>query len=459
MSYSDNYNGYILHNKDFMKVYERSFAIPVTTNHKNLISYLKNYITCQLADNEIPIRFVVNTTNTDTYYCDVGIIALDDKSKYPNLQSIFDFNLRTHENTNEFNIVLIVPTGVHAEIGGHSGDAGTISKLFGSVCDNFITHPNVVNAADINEMPANTLYVEGSSLCKLLMGSIGLQKVRSNRVLFVLDKHEQHKFNVISINSLNAARATYGLNCPKIVFLSPSVELTSEYTKEGRAIGRINNLERMCAAFEKYKGEYDAVAINTIIDIDLETEKKYFELGSEVINPWGGVEAMLTHSLATLYNVPTAHSPMCGVDKEIGILEVDVVDPRKAAESVSLSALQCIFKGLQNSPKLVANDDMHQEGTITATNISCLITPDGCVGLPILAALEQGITVIAVKSNANIMKNDLQKLPWKPGQFYLVESYLEAVGIVTAIKAGITVESIQRPIELTPIETMAFNDS
>ena len=53
------------------------------------------------------------------------------------------------------------------------------AQLLASVCDTLITHPNVVNASDINEMPANSLYVEGGALCRMLMGTAGLQPVRS----------------------------------------------------------------------------------------------------------------------------------------------------------------------------------------------------------------------------------------------------------------------------------------
>ena len=41
---------------------------------------------------------------------------------------------------------------------------------------------------DYNEMLPNTLYVEGSTLTRLLMGQAGLQKVRANRILTLVDK-------------------------------------------------------------------------------------------------------------------------------------------------------------------------------------------------------------------------------------------------------------------------------
>ncbi|NQU71922.1 MAG: DUF3326 domain-containing protein, partial [Rhodospirillales bacterium] len=98
-------------------------------------------------------------------------------------------------------------------------------------------------------------------------------------------------------------------------------------------------------------------------------------------------------------------------------------------------------------------DAMSQAGVISAADISCLVIPDKCVGLPTLAALEQGIPVIAVRENENLMQNDLQTLPWAPGQLHVVDNYWEAVGVMTAIKAGITPESLRRPIPATRVET------
>ena len=34
------------------------------------------------------------------------------------------------------------------------------------------------------------------------------------------------------------------------------------------------------------------------------------------------------------------------------------------------------------------------------------------------------------------MKNDLEKLPFAKGKFFIAENYLEAVGIMTALKEG-----------------------
>ena len=88
-----------------------------------------------------------------------------------------------------------------------------------------------------------------------------------------------------------------------------------------------------------------------------------------------------------------------------------------------------------------------------------LVIPDGCIGLPTLAALEQGIPVIAVKDNVNVMSNDLTELPWSHNQLHIVNNYLEAVGVMTALKSGVPTESVKRPLASAKVTTRKFSDS
>ncbi len=168
-----------------------------------------------------------------------------------------------------------------------------------------------------------------------------------------------------------------------------------------------------------------------------------------MVNPWGGVEAMLTHTISLLFNIPSAHSPMME-SKEVLDLDLGVVDPRKAAEVVSVTFLHSILKGLHKSPKIISNPSLNNSSNLlTATDISCLIIPDGCLGLPTLAAIEQGIPVIAVRENKNRMQNKLEDLPFSSGKLFIVDNYLEAVGVMSAIRAGVSTESVRRPFKNT----------
>ncbi len=437
-----------------MRLFERELSFPLVAGHRNLLQHFAQAMAAGLPDGEWPVRFVVSATDETSYHCEVGLLAAD-PGESPEIPSIFEFRKRPYENTDQFNVVLLVPTGVHATLGGHAGDAGPLARLVASAADTLITHPNVVNGSDINEMSENTLYVEGSVICRLLMGTAGLQRVRANRVMLVIDRHEEVAYSNAAINALNAARACYGLESPRILMLDPPVRLVSTYTASGRAAGRVDNLSVFQDAIAPYAQEYDALAVSSVIDVPPEFHQDYFDSGGDMVNPWGGVEAIFTHALSLLHGIPSAHSPMIE-SEEIESIDPGVVDPRMAAEAVSLTFLQSILKGLQRSPRIITEvESLLHPSILAARDVSCLITPDGCLGLPILAALEQGIPVIAVRDSGNLMHNDISALPWRAGQLTVVDNYLEAMGALCAIKAGLSLASVRRPILTAPVTLVA----
>jgi hypothetical protein len=429
-----------------MLLSEKELRIPIRRGNVNILEYISEKVSERLGRNEMPIRFVITRTDQENYHCELGILSNTNNIFIPPRNSIFEFKKREFENVDQFNAVLLVPTGIGAEIGGHSGDAGPVARLLASVCDKLITHPNVVNASDINELPENGLYVEGSVITRLLMGTIGLQKVRSNRIMLVIDKHENKFFHEAAVNAVSAARAAFGIDCPIVVKMVDKVLMHSLYSTSGRAVGKIDYFERIYELLTEYQSEYDAVALSSVIKVPQNFHRDYYL--EDMVNPWGGVEAMLTHTISLLFNIPSAHSPMLE-SKEILDLDLGVVDPRKAAEIVSVTFLHSILKGLHKSPKIISDPSTNYPGIISASDISCLVIPDGCVGLPTLAALEQGIPVIAVRENKNRMQNNLEDLPFSSGKLFIVENYLEAVGVMNAIKAGVSAESVRRPLRNT----------
>ena len=390
----------------------------------------------------IPVRIAFSMKDSATWL-EVGVLSGAEVGRVSGLCS---FRPRALHDTSAFNAVMIVPTGVGAELGGHAGDACPVARLLGEACDTLILHPNVVNASDLNELPTNAMYVEGSVLTRLMMGTVGLAQVRSNRLLVVLGSHRDEVILDSAINSVNAAVGSAGIEITEIVVIDPPVRLIAEHTPTGRAAGAVENLESICDALEGRMGSFDAVAISSVIEVPWSFHLDYFTSRGKMVNPWGGVEAMFTHSITSLYDLPTAHSPMFE-SQNIANLEVGVVDPRMAAEAVSLTFLNCILKGLHKSPQLItAKEAMAHPGVLSAEQVSVLVQPDGCLGLPTLAALEQGIKVIAVKENRTIMANDLGHLPWRSGQFWQVDNYWEAAGLMLAFKAGVDPRSTRRPL-------------
>jgi hypothetical protein len=435
---------------------EQHISIPAIPSHQNILEHISKVVQSNLKSGEVPVRFVITEMNEVHYQCEFAALSGVDKNTENNIASIFNFIPRKIERTSSFNAVFLVPTGIGAEIGGHAGDATPVARVLAEACDCLITHPNVVNASDINEMSENALYVEGSAITRLLMGTAALQPVRSNRVLVIIDDHEIKMFANDTINAVSAARATYGFDCPKLVKITPPLQMTVEFMKSGRAVGKINGFDRIRSVLDENKGIYDAVAIASVVEVDDEYHEKYFHSDGEMVNPWGGVEAMLTHAVSMLYEIPAAHSPMLESLK-VADFDLGLVDPRLAAEAVSLTFVQCMLKGLHRSPRIITDANaMTETGLLTSADISCLIIPDKSVGLPTLAALEQGIPVIAVQENKNLMHNDLEMLPWASGQLHIVENYWEAIGVMTALKSGISPASMRRPLSATKVEHRKF---
>jgi hypothetical protein len=325
------------------------------------------------------------------------------------------------------------------------------------VCDNLVLHPNVVNASDVNEQTENSLYVEGSIICRLLMGTAGLRKVRQNRVLLVTeDRKDSSKVVDQTINCAEGARATLGMDISDVLVLEKELHMLTGVSDSGRVTGRVERLSHLLDILRDRRGSYDAVALATRITPHIDTvelHRAYFGEGGP--NPWGGVEAVLTHLVSSVLDVPAAHAPTMS-SEAIRTESWGVVEPRKAAEVISTTYLFCVLKGLNKAPQVLVNPSgVYDPSVICAEDISALVIPDGCVGLPTLAAVEQGIPVVAVRANTNLMRNDLKSLPFRPGQLHFAANYYEAAGILSAMKAGVAPATIARPMQPIRIERIA----
>ena len=425
---------------------QRSVELLVDPALPDILGQVRAQVDHATIGSETPVRFAVTDSTSLRWSCELGTLMAPIKSA-----GIFDFRARPYHDQSNFNAVMLVPTGVGASIGGHAGDATPAATLLAAVCDTLITHPNVLNASDLIQIPDNTQYVEGSLITQLMMGGVGLERTRNNRVLVLVQAHEDQLFTNAAINAVNAARAYYGLTVTEVVRLAPDFRMIAQYTPSGSAAGRIEGLEHVWRILDERVGNFDAVAISSIIEVPHEFHEDYYEREGNMINPWGGVEAILTHGISLKYGIPAAHSPMFE-SREISDLDLGVVDPRMAAEVVSMTFFQSVLRGLQRSPR-IAYTGNESRTALRTEDISCLVIPAGCLGLPTLAALYQGIPVVAVKENANIMHNKLEQLPWSDGQLITVNNYWEAAGVMTSLKAGIDPFAVRRPFQRVHIAT------
>lgn len=319
------------------------------------------------------------------------------------------------------NIVLIVPTGIGAAIGGHAGDATPVAKLLGACCDTLITHPNVVNASDINEMPANCLYVDGYMLDEFLAGRTKLQTVRKNRILLVVN----WPVTTDTINSVNAAIHTIGADIDLIPLEFP-LRMKATFAPTGEATGEVNGVNELIRQVSSYK--FDALAIQSEIEVDKEVASKYLTEGG--INPWGGVEAKVSRMISEKILLPVAHAPL---DSEMFTGQEDIASSRMAAEMVSASFLHCVFKGLHNAPRY------SNEG-LSVKDVDVLVSPYGCMDAPHEYCSYRNIPIIYVKENTTCLNN----IPFK--EDIVVENYWEAAGYIMAMRAGINPQTARADV-------------
>ena len=328
------------------------------------------------------------------------------------------------------NIVFIVPTGVGAEIGGHSGDATPAARLIGSVCDRIILHPNVVNAADINEMPPNSLYVDGNTLNRFLSGDIGLKPVRSNKVLVAINPREN---NAHAINAVAACRATLGVDA-EIVILNERLILRTAFDESGAATGEVHGTDALID--QVYDLNFDALAIITEIETPKEVAMDYFHNAG--VNPWGAVEAMACYPISEVLSKPVAHAP---IDSGNWSGLQLVTDPRIAAEMVSTAFLFCVIKGLHTAPRWSGRLQKDPKA-LWVQDVDLLVSPNMVFGTPHRFCTKHNIPILVVEENKTV-------LPPADGDCTRVANYLEAAGWIASMRAGINPAAVRRPLPFT----------
>ncbi len=149
-----------------MKITEKFLSLPISVEAPDFLDQVQRSQRFRIPGDAVPIRFAVTKSHEGGCECEVGILEGLGSDLAAGI--LFEFRKRGRARNDGFNAVFIVPTGIGAEIGGHSGDATPVVRMLAGICDNLITHPNAVNASDLNEMTENSLYVEGSVLTRWL---------------------------------------------------------------------------------------------------------------------------------------------------------------------------------------------------------------------------------------------------------------------------------------------------
>lgn len=341
-------------------------------------------------------------------------------------------------NQPPYTVVSIVPTGIGAEIGGYAGDALPVARAIAGACDRLITHPNVLNGAQLYWPLPNAFYVEGYGLDKFASSSWGLRPVIQNRVGLILDRAIEEELRSRHLQAADATRATLGLDLTECVITDAPLEVELRSAPSGASWGTIGNLDSLLRAAEISISRAGAQAIAIVarfpdrIDPDM---LQNYRSGAGV-DPLAGAEAVISHAIVRTFNLPAAHAPA------LLPLPLDPnVSPRAAAEELGYTFLPSVLVGLSRAPQFIASTSAPRAEDIWAEQVDAVVVPaDACGGSAILSLSECKAKIIAVEDNRTRAGVPPEPLGIKAIR---VNSYLEAIGVLVADRAGIRADALR----------------
>ena len=430
-------------------VYTKDFAIQCPSQQRTWRKISQEIAALPLPG--VPIRLILTKIEGDTLTFECSFFETD---RSPVWSSLLDINIRQQVSNQPFVAVSIIPTGVRAEIGGFAGDATPSTNLLASACDYLVTNPNAVTASDVYFAKDNVLYLEGNLICQLLLGNIGVIPEKRKNIAAIIEKPKDERFLNNVLNALNGLRAVGGINIDPVIVTGGAIETECTYSQYGNASGEFKGMDELIKALDVVeKSPASAVALMTTLLVDDKVRQAYYR-GESIANPWGGAEAIMTHMTTNFYPVTAAHAPLLLEWEHTGFGKL--VDPRDGAELISSAYVCSPLNGLINSPRPVQFDTPIAPGEtrISVENVSAVVMPETTVGnIPFFAALDQGVPVILIKDNTTNYDITPEALQIDSGRkIYRVNSYMEASGLLLALRNGIAVASTTRPMaQIQPI--------
>jgi hypothetical protein len=336
-----------------------------------------------------------------------------------------------------------------------------VAKAIAQVADRLITHPNVLNGAQLYWSLPNALYVEGYGLDRFACGEWGLRPVYQNRIGLLLDRAIEPDLRLRHLQAADAARATLGLNLTEYVITDAPLGIELQTAPSGATWGSLRNPDSLLRAAEKLITQAGATAIAVVArfpdDPDSLALQNYRY--AQGVDPLAGAEAIISHLIVRTFHIPCAHAPA------LSPLPLDAhLSPRAAAEELGYTFLPCVLVGLSQAPQFVTPSPVtdHQAiaepefslaqsnpGDIGSNQVNAVIVPaSACGGSAILSLGNCQAQIIAVEENSTQMQAPPEKFGIRALR---VHSYLEALGVLVAHRAGIVpqaLKSIVDPIRL-----------
>ena len=116
--------------------------------------------------------------------------------------------------------------------------------------------------------------------------------------------------------------------------------------------------------------------------------------------------------------------------------------------------MQSVLVGLSRAPDLICKSAMQtkEHALLSNTDLGAVVVPQGALGgEAVLSCIERYIPLIVVSNqgvlNVSSAKMRLDCLGGESNSILYAENYIEAAGLITALRHGINIKSLRRPID------------
>jgi len=248
-----------------------------------------------------------------------------------------------------------------------------------------------------------------------------------------------------------------GLDIGPVITTERAIRINLKKGVSGSSWGDIEEPGILLRGAQKLKkaGATAIAVITRFPDDSDELETKLYRQGKGV-DIIAGVEAVISHFLVKHLLIPCAHAP------GLAPLPIDYnLDPRTSGEEIGYTFLQSVLVGLSRAPDLICKLDIEKKGNsllqentlLSNRNLGAVVVPQGALGgEAVLSCIERFIPLIIV-SNQGVLNVSSTKMRLdclsgdKDKNILYAENYLEAAGLITALRHGINIKSLRRPID------------
>lgn len=311
----------------------------------------------------------------------------------------------------------------------------------------------------------NILYTEGFALDEFAGGRWGLRPFLpyqgSHKIGVVLDVGMEEEMRLRHLQVVEGARATLGIDVGAVAVTEEPMEVGLGLMPGGGSWGKVGKPNTLMKAARRLVEEEGCTALAVVARFPEEEEDEaalqaYRE--GHGVDCVGGAEAVISHLVTAELGVPCAHAP------GLPPLAADAgISPKACGEELGYTFLPCVLANLQRAPVLVSP---HLEGrnrgrkrgregdgrTLWREDVSAVVAPASAVGGPAVLGLlggerasGQATLLVAVEENETLMRawpEDLFPRQLAAGRVVRARSYLEAMGILAAHRAGLNLAAL-----------------